>query len=277
MTTQNSNTVDYLHASVRIGSCKGPISYGHSQTVFHSDDIPKSNRLRKQDVLEWKKSKILSTNRSDWNKSTDPNVPVCERRTMENFVHDRSKKYVYNYRAESLDPLRNKPPIDAPTKFHVSRQLESEASDIRKERKDNLLASGYHHRTREVPVHEALADAPGWNVSTFITPKDISDSQDKLTTKALTMTQKKNSKLGKTMKYLSPMETTIAFQEKVRQQKKEGTFSTTMPVYRPVTEPVVPFDYKNHEAVEKSKKYYTDKHSGVWQYNDCEKRYDLQI
>ena len=53
---------------------------------------------------------------------------------MENYVQDRSKMYQYNFRAESLDPLRNLEPIDKPTKFHISRQLESTAQSILAER-----------------------------------------------------------------------------------------------------------------------------------------------
>ena len=41
-----------------------------------------------------------------WSKSTKVEKPICESRRMENFVADRSGPYQYNYRAESLDPLK---------------------------------------------------------------------------------------------------------------------------------------------------------------------------
>ena len=53
--------------------------------------------------------------------------PPCERRTMENYKADRSSAYRFNYRAESIDSLKQSELIDKPTKFHVSAQLESTA------------------------------------------------------------------------------------------------------------------------------------------------------
>lgn len=46
--------------------------------------------------------------RGEWNSSYKVNeaVPVIERKSTENYVHDH-KKFQYNYRAESLDSLRN--------------------------------------------------------------------------------------------------------------------------------------------------------------------------
>jgi len=42
----------------------------------------------------------------NWNKSNQIEKPIYESRKMENFVHDRTFPYQYNFRAESLDPQR---------------------------------------------------------------------------------------------------------------------------------------------------------------------------
>ncbi len=65
-----SENPGYLKAKIRIGSIKGPISYGVGQQVFHHDDIPEVSRARKNEVREWARSKILSSERRDWNIGT---------------------------------------------------------------------------------------------------------------------------------------------------------------------------------------------------------------
>jgi len=91
----SAETHEFLKASIKIGNAKGPTNYQASQTVFHHDDIPPSKRERKHEVLEWKKSKLLSSERSSWDQSYLTDKPVCERRTMENHVHDRSNRYEF--------------------------------------------------------------------------------------------------------------------------------------------------------------------------------------
>ncbi len=43
----------YLRAKVKIGSCKGPVTYKAEQQVFHHDDVPDYARTRKEEVIEW--------------------------------------------------------------------------------------------------------------------------------------------------------------------------------------------------------------------------------
>jgi hypothetical protein len=43
----------FMRTKVRIGSCKGPVSYKSQQQVFHHDDVPTYARERKEEVNEW--------------------------------------------------------------------------------------------------------------------------------------------------------------------------------------------------------------------------------
>ncbi len=277
MAEQTGANFAYLHASMRIGSCKAPISYGPAQVVFHHDDIPKANRARKAEVMDWKKSKILSNDRGAWNISTDPQVPVCERRQMENFVNDRSKKYTFNYRAESVDSLRNLEPIDKPTKFHISSQLERTASHIESLKQQSLLNRGQYRRTEEMPVHGRANDVGSWNNSTTITTKEISTGLNKLTTKCMTRTSTANSQiLGRSGRYTSPMQSTQNQIEQVREQKREEFFDPRLYLNRPRTNEATRKQTNqayNHEAVERNVSYKTDRHTGVWQYNASENKH----
>jgi hypothetical protein len=267
---------DYLHASMRIGSCKAPIQYNPQQTVFHHDDIPKASRRRKAEVLNWKKSMILSNERAQWAKSTDPNVPVCERRQMENFVMDRSKKYTFNYRAESVDSLRNCEPIDRPTKFHVSSQLESTASKIEQHMNMSLINRGQFKRTQEMPVHNRADEVGSWNSSTTITPKDISTGLDRKTKKALSSTSKSTTQLLKSSNYVSPKESVSKLSNLIVEQKRDQFFDPRLWVNRPRVNEAEVFtknESYNHEAIEKDFRYKTDSHSGAWQFNESENRF----
>lgn len=84
-----SNTPAFLKKKIQIGSSTGILNYSANQVVFHHDDISEEKRSRKQDVRAWAKQDALVQSRKDWNKSTDPQNPICERRTRENFVADR--------------------------------------------------------------------------------------------------------------------------------------------------------------------------------------------
>jgi hypothetical protein len=132
---------EFLKASIQFGNVKGPITYGSKVSVFHHDDIPEKARKRHNDIINWKKSTTLSTDKPGWT-SQGAHAVVCERRTMENHKHDRSGAYQYNYRAETLDSLRMAEPFDRPTKFHVSAQMEQTAESLVKLRSENMIQAG---------------------------------------------------------------------------------------------------------------------------------------
>ena len=263
----------FLKAKIRIGSCKGPVSYNAKINVFHHDDIPHKARERALEVKEWARSKLLDENNMKWNNGTDLNIPLCERRSMENFIRDRSKPYVYNYRSESLESLKSNEVIDKPTKFHISRQNEIKLNEILNDRKTNLISRGQYKRMEEAPINSNLVNSRQWNSSSVLTMKEYKESLDQFTNKARASTAKSNSRYLN--EYLSPTNQTSHLQDLIRNQKTEGTFNRMKGVTLKEKEEIISSkdQFINRQAVEKSKKYKTDKHSGLWEYNKIEKKY----
>ena len=263
---------EYLHAKIQIGNSKGPITYKLKQTVFHHDDIPDDKRKRHGEIKNWLKSKILTEETPQWNKSSYVFVPECERRTMENHVNDRSNAFQYNYRSESLECLKNVEPIDKPTKMHVSTQYESTAQSILDRKASSRFLSGNFNRTGEMPSHPNLTDAEKWNVSTFVEPKQINQQLDDMTKRAQEWSAQVTNSEQLLKKRVSLIKSTKLIQEEVRKQKAEGTFSSTKLVHRPRTAPVDRKKLKNRFPNEKLNKMSTHQHSGVWEMNKLEGR-----
>lgn len=228
-TSRLQDESDFLKASIRIGSCKGPVNYKQAQTVFHHDDIPEAKRNRKVEVMKWKQSKILNIDNPSWNQSIVTEIPMLERRTMENYVHDRSRRYDYNFRGETLDYLRNMEPIDRPTKFHISRQQESTARSISSAMQSSRVNSGYLMRTEAMPQHPKLESAVGWNTSTAtLSTKQMDNKLQSMTATARLKTAPKNAKLGSLLPYETPIATTANQLEKIRSQKRDGVFDAKL-------------------------------------------------
>lgn len=273
MTTTTQGTHEYLRAKIQIGNVKGPVSYNLEQTVFHHDDIPEAKRLRRNEVKAWAKSKLLSVDPPSWNKSSKPVLPVIVRRQAENYAKDRSSAYQYNYRAETLDSLRMVEPIDKPTKFHLSTQLESRALELKEIKTTNRIQNGYFARTGEMPVHPNLMDAEPWKVSTEISLKEKEEKLTKMTEKAKLWTSKVNTN-GDTFKkpYAGPLQAAVDLQNTIRKQKEDGTFSVKKQVNRPGSAPVDRTKLVNRLKVEKPTVYETTTHSGVYETNRSDGR-----
>ena len=267
----------YLKQTLRIGSCKGPISYDPAQTVFHHDDIPESKRERKREVRDWARSKILSAENKEWNRSTTPGLyPMCERRSMELHKKDRSHPYQYNFRAETLDSTHIIEPIDQPGKFHISRTLISDARKIIDVQSSNPIQRGQFKRTTEMPVHPNLEDATAWNTSTKVNHKDFKQSLNRMTSISRAATAKVSHKLGATAAYRKPVEQSNEILNDVRKLKKTGQFRKTEDHSHGIQDNKViqeNYDYKNRYGVEPSRKYKTNEHSGKWEFNKVENRY----
>lgn len=273
MSSAGTGTHEFLRAKIQIGNVKGPVSYALNQTVFHHDDIPETKRLRRNEVKAWAKSRILSVDTPSWNKSTKPLQPVIVRRQAENFAKDRGHAYQYNFRAETLDPLRMLEPIDKPTKLHVSTQLESRALELKEIRSTNRIQNGFFMRTGEMPSHPKLADAEPWKVSTEISLKEKDKRLDSMTLKAKEWTGKVNATPEKfTKPYLGPLKSVIELQNTIRKQKAEGTFSIKKQVNRPASAPVDRTKLVNRLAIEKPVILTTTVHSGVYETNKVDGR-----
>ena len=306
----------FLKPKQVIGSCKLPCNFKLTQAAFHHDDIPLVKRERKNEVKQWMKSKVLSIEQAGWCKSTEVDKsrnPICERRTMENFVHDRSKFYQYNYRAEVL-PDKLIPPIDKSQKFHITEQSPSMIAKLQEMRANDEtgILRGKFKVTEEMPINPKLKDAVEWNNRTQYVRDEVEACGREFTKTALESTKLKHTRLFQTnllgtstvrpasegtreldgldiegegtrtspilattssLKYVSPMESSQNILEEVRRQKKEGTFSTKKTVFQKVEEPVDRSKLRNRLAIEPSRKYKVTEHSGRWEFNPVEGRH----
>ena len=260
-----------LNPKVSVGTSKSPMDYKLHQSCFLKTDIPEEKRIRVAEVNESAKSKILQT-KAIWDKSTLATNPLVESRTMENFVGDRSKAFAYNFRAENLDPMRIEEPIDRPTKFHISRTTVSEASLMQSRQINDPIQLGTFRRVEEMPTNANLQDKVEWNSMTSHTTKDSDKRLVMLTSESRSHSVKISKVLTK-LDYVSPCERVELYNKALRDQKTSGTFIPASKAVRKVTDRS---QVKNSHAIERSTRYSTSHHSGVWELNKIENRYYLQ-
>jgi hypothetical protein len=165
------------------------------------------------------------------------------KRQMENHVFDRSHNYQYNYRAETLDPLKNIPPIDKSTKFHISTQTLSQTAKLSDLRKTNLTYQGMQKRTEEMPVHPNLVNSLQWNSSTYVDVKTTEKLSSEKTKRAEEWT-KSRTKLLENIKtfetlyfdqyntvnrlpYINPVQSQTQLLESIRAMKREKRFDNS--------------------------------------------------
>ncbi len=268
------NTHPYLKARIRVGSCKNPIQYKQSVQVFHHDDIPKWSRQRADEVREWASSKILKIEKNPrWNVQCKLDRPVMERKSMTNYAKDRSGAMQYNFRAEVNTYPKIVNPIDPPNKFHVSATLVKDAKTAIRTMRDDRIQRGYFCRTAEVPNNPKLDNAIPWNSSTL----EDRSLRDKISrqryAKALNNSKHANYELGFADTYHTPVLRSARITERVRKLKHEGKFSPYRSVERPQTEEIDRKGLKNRFALEPSRKYKVDSHTGVYEYNAIEKKF----
>jgi hypothetical protein len=254
----------YLHAKIRIGTCKGPVNFRAKQNVFLQSDVRGDVWERKDDVLSWKKSRILSTHEL-WNKSVPRNLhPVPESRQRENYVKDRSNAFTYNYRAESLDPVRMDEPIDKPTKFHISRTSSSAALATQMKLLHDPIQRGQLRRTQEIPVNITLDDKRAWNSATSVSYKDRDRNLDGFTAKSMRFTKRVSTAMA-ALDYTNPVKAEAIYHATLRRQKTAGTFTPATFVDGVDRRPVDPKDLTNRYAIEPPRKYSVVEHSGTWE------------
>lgn len=186
---------------------------------------------------------------------------------MQNFSHDRSHPYLYNYRAEELfkiPPLKSSP--DAAVGLNGKTKVTLESG----------MLEGYFKRTEELPSSFKLVDAPAWNNRTGV----INDSEDrqirdyKQRKLARQNSQRKLKQLVRSGSYLSPVKRTEELQEEIRRQKREGTFTLDKRILRdPIEEKVELYSTNNRFAIERPRLLRSTRHSGVWELNKSEGRF----
>ena len=276
-------TKNYLRSKIQIGNARGTISFEPNQIVFHHDDINTNQRQRKEEVKNWLKSSILQGD-PRWNQSIITDEKFMERRTTENFIHDRSKPFQYNYRAETLGP-KLQAPLEKPSKFKVTlkntgNQVINNTTTASSTDQSELYPSTIQtfKRTQEMPCHPKFESdfSREWNLTNVITSKELKQSFQSLNESSHNNSIKKSKKFQKTTKnYVSPMQRSIDLQEEVRKQKRENTFTLEKHVFQQPEEPIDRNALVNRYAIEPSLKFKTTKHTGTWDFNKQEGRYFL--
>ena len=261
----------YLTTKACVGTCKSPMNYKLEESCFRDNHIDETKSKRVAEVNEWAKSKILNPEPS-WNLSVQAGKQAVESRTMENFVGDRSRAFAYNYRAESLDPLRIQEPVDKPTKFHLSRTSVSAATTNKNRQLGDPIQVGIFRRVEEIPVNVKLSDKVEWNSMTSHSSKEREMRLVSLTNESKTNTTKNSKSLSKS-NYISPTAREELCQKMLREQKCAGTFDPASRLAKEAVEnKYLP---KHYGTARKSTRYSTSEHSGVWELNKAEKRCSL--
>jgi hypothetical protein len=162
---------------------------------------------------------------------------------MQNFVFDRSHKYQYNYRAESLEPLRQ------------------------------VSSCSALPRTLEIPNNPNLSMTKPWNNSTEVLPRVLAQRRKDITQKAIEHSHIRNKKL---QGYISPRSRTTAFTDKLRTLKTvkslSQNLSDSVSLQSPLTPQLVDATEPCWNTLRRSppKRLCCTKHSGVWEYNALE-------
>ena len=265
----------FLKARFQIGSCKGPTTYGPSETVFHPDDIPVDKKANKAFVNKWKRTDAspLGGARPEWQQSvfTDP---VVKRRMRVNFEHDRPNMYQYNFRAEHLPPkaLLHLP---KPSKFtmHVIPPAEREA--IEKARAEDPVLAGKGKVTEEMCVNAKLKGKAAWNQSSVLDKHERRALNVLQEQKAAVNAGKRSARLAASGTYKTPEARYHEQKEQLRALKSQGVSMPYDPakiaMIREAQNPGggLP-EAGNRLAKERSEKYRTFAHSGVYAYNELE-------
>jgi hypothetical protein len=266
--TTSIKRMPYLTTKACVGACKSPMNYKVEDNCFHNGDIDQIKSKRVPEVKKCAKSKILNPEPT-WNLSVHAEKPTVESRTMENFVGDRSRAFAYNFRAESLDPVRIQEPIDKPTKFHLSRTSVSAATTNKNRQLSDPIQEGIFRRVEEIPVNVKLSDKVEWNSLTSHSTKEREMRLVSLTNESKTNTTR-NSKFLSKANYISPTAREEECQKTLRVQKCAGTFD---PASRSAKEAVENRSLPKHYCTaRKSTRYSTSEHSGVWELNKAENR-----
>jgi hypothetical protein len=252
----------FLNAKNRIGQ-GSKLNYGSNSTVFRREDCDERVISRKDEVVTFAKGERFLNNKS-WDQSNHLNKPVYESKKMENFVHDRSNPYQYNFRAESLGPSLQAPE-EKPHKFKVTMKNTGAASLQHKATLYDPQCPTLK-RNQEMPVHAKLQEPfhREWNCSSEVIRKDLNKTGDSLTQSAK-MNSEKKKKLINTTKYQNPAKLSAKLGLEVRRQKETGNFSVKKPVFQVTEEQVNRTELVNRYAVEPDLTFTTTKHSGVWE------------
>lgn len=149
-----------------------------------------------------------------WNKSTCLNKKLTERRKMENFIHDPSNRFAFNFRAEELDTLKNPSPLN---------------------REPYCTLVQTSKRVEEMPNSYKLLDAKPWNFEanysgqSLLASRKMCKVNSEKTLKAVEWCKCRHDKL---INYTNPVQSTELLQNKIRELKKSGNFQSQLSLGR---------------------------------------------
>ena len=94
-----------------------------------------------------------------------------------------------------------------------------------------------------------------------------------MTAKSQEWTSRKNDQFDQTHEYAGPVQSTRTLINEVRKKKRDGIFTPKKVITQAVEEPVNRKLLVNRQAIEPTRKYTTNNHSGVWEMSKADGRY----
>ena len=210
--TASSTTHVGLKAQFRIGSVHGRCNYSFAEKAFHKSEVPPQARKAKVEMRALKRGNRLGLSKSLWNSSTDPNVPMCQKRNNQLSKHDGAP-YQHNYRAEVLPP-KNPHYEQKPSHLEFDRSLLVTNPTQRWQSRQPIIQG---QDTQEMPVHPNLIGKKLWDNGTIVPFETMQKEREEQAEKA--REYRKTHKFD-VVGYVNPVERQRREQQRIRERKK---------------------------------------------------------
>ena len=207
-----SGTFSGLKAQFRIGSVHGRCNYTFAEKAFHKSEVPAKARKAKTAMRHLKRGNRLGLDKSLWNSSTDPNIPMCQKRNNQLAKHDGAP-YQHNYRAEVL-PQKNPHYEQKPSHLEFDRSLL--VTDPKK-RMQSRMTIVQGQDTQEMPVHPNLVGKTLWDNGTIVPFETMQKEREAAAQKARDYRKTHNFEV---VGYINPVERVRREQQRMREKKK---------------------------------------------------------
>jgi hypothetical protein len=213
-----------LKARTRVGSSGTAVHYAPSDRAFHPTDVPQHARLARQAARE-------HSSKTEWDSTCTPaRGRQTERYTLKQHA---ASEFTYNYRAETLPPLRpvSRDPFGRVQKIDLSAVSEWCVPPLLNLRLLDFKGvcqslQGPLRRVQEMPTHPALDSKMPWS-ATPLTPRQYERSLSSLTTASLSHTAAVRGALLSRTQPTSLLQRERAFMEHLR-AVREGTGATAL-------------------------------------------------
>ena len=274
-----------LKAQFRIGSIHGRCNYSFAEKAFHKSEVPDHARLAKTKMRALKRGNRLGLSKSLWNGSTDPQVPMCQKRNNQLAKHDGAP-YQHNYRAEILPP-KNPHYEQRPSHLEFDRSLLVSDPKKRFQSRQTIIQG---QDTQEMPVHPNLIGKTLWDNGTVVPFETMQKEREVSAAKA--REYRKTHKF-EVVGYINPVERVKREQKRMRERKK---LIRNNPDFKNAPAEVItamlldengnigkngdgnkqkkkgPAVFKPYKTTV-SRKYKTYQHSGVYEFNKLEQKW----